>query len=121
MPKAYVMNWMDGWTGHVLSFGALFAALGGFIPPVAALASAIWFAVQIYESRTYQHWRRNRMMRAAAKKLAKLKAKQKITLAEIAAIERIRHARAEANDLMAEAKAEAAVLLVNEGAPDAKT
>lgn len=104
----------DAWTGHSLSFGALIAVLAGVAPPIAALASALWFSLQIYESRTFQHWKRNRQFKSRARRLAKLRAKEKITLAEIAALEKLRHAKLEASDIVAGAKAEAAALTAHE-------
>jgi hypothetical protein len=109
-----VQHYVDGWTGHAVSLAALAAVFAGLLPAIAAAASAIWFAVQIYESRTFQHWNRNRQMRSRAKKLARLRAREKITLAQIAAIERVRHARSDAKDIVAEAKAAAAALLVSQ-------
>lgn len=111
-----MMNWFDGWTLNIISLGTLFAALSGIAPPIAALLSAVWFAVQIYESRTFQHWKRNRQMKSRAKKLAKLRAREKVTLAEIEAIERLRHARSEALEIVAAARAEADALIAHEAA-----
>ena len=114
MTRRMHMSWLDSWTGHALSIGALLAVFAGVLPAMAAIASFLWFAIQIYESRTVQHWKNNRRMRNHAKKLARLRAKEKVTLAEIAALERIRHAGAEARDLVGEARAEAATLVAAE-------
>lgn len=100
------------WLGHSVSLSALGAAFIGLAPPIAATVAVIWYSIQIYESRTFQHWKRNFVMKRAGAKLAKLEAKKKILLAEIAATERVRHAENDAKNLVAEAHADAAALIV---------
>lgn len=39
-----------------ISVGAALGALLGVFPPIAALAAALWYAVQIWESHTVQKW-----------------------------------------------------------------
>lgn len=39
-----------------LSVATAFAALATWLPPLAALASLIWSAIRIYETRTFQGW-----------------------------------------------------------------
>ena len=41
-----------------LSIGATIAALAGWLPLVAALASLIWSVIRIYETKTVQRWLR---------------------------------------------------------------
>ena len=38
----------------VVSAGAILATFLGFLPPLAALAAIIWYAVQLWESKTVQ-------------------------------------------------------------------
>jgi hypothetical protein len=53
---------MDGqlrFMSHVadtLSAGAILGAMGHFLPPLAALVGIIWYAIQIYESKTFQRF-----------------------------------------------------------------
>lgn len=39
-----------------ISAGAIVGSILGVLPPVAALAATIWYAVQIWESHTVQKW-----------------------------------------------------------------
>jgi sterol desaturase/sphingolipid hydroxylase (fatty acid hydroxylase superfamily) len=39
-----------------ISAGAILGSFMGLLPPVAALAATIWYAVQIWESHTVQKW-----------------------------------------------------------------
>lgn len=41
---------------HVISLAAIGGAFVGILPPLAALGAIIWYAIQIYESRTFQDW-----------------------------------------------------------------
>lgn len=52
--------------GHGLSLLAILGSLAGYIPAVAAFAGFIWYLVQLYESKTVQHWVRNRRERKVA-------------------------------------------------------
>jgi Na+(H+)/acetate symporter ActP len=47
----------------------------GWLPAIASAISAIYFAVQIYESHTFTHWNDVRKARKKARKIARLKAK----------------------------------------------
>lgn len=40
----------------VASVGTAFATLAGWLPALAALASLIWTAIRIYETKTVQGW-----------------------------------------------------------------
>src|ERR1700687_3394194 len=97
--------------GHTTSIAAFIAAILNWLPPVLASIGAIfgivWYTIVIYESRTFQHWKRNRQMKKRAKKLAKLRAKERIVLAEIDAIEKVRSARVEAREIVEHAKVDA--------------
>lgn len=106
--------------GHSISGAAIVGSLTGWFPPVAAVAAFIWYTIQIYESRTFQHWFRNYLMKKRARKLAKLRAKEKIVLARIEAIEKLRAASVEAKEIVATAKSDAAKLVV-EGETDLKS
>jgi hypothetical protein len=39
-----------------LSVGATLATLAGWLPHMAALASLVWSAIRIYETKTVQGW-----------------------------------------------------------------
>lgn len=48
-------------TKHIfdgLSIGATLAALAGWLPVVAALASLVWTLIRIFETKTVQRWLR---------------------------------------------------------------
>lgn len=99
------------WIGHSLSLGVIVATLAQFLPAFAAAAAAIWYAVQIYESDTCQHWLEKRRMKHKARKIASLRAQQKVLLAELEALEIVREARVVAADKVASAAHEAATTL----------
>lgn len=105
---------LTAWVGHSLSGTAILGSLVGLFPPIAAAAAFIWYLIQVYESRTFQHWFRNRQMKYRAKKLAKLRAQEKIVLAKIEAIEKVRLANVEARELVETAKVDAAKLVLKE-------
>lgn len=42
--------------GDAVSALAVLTSLAGFLPPIAAVFAMIWYAVQIFESRTVQAW-----------------------------------------------------------------
>ena len=46
--------------GHVASGVALLGALIGIVPAVAAVVAFVWYAVQIYESKTFQDYLKRR-------------------------------------------------------------
>jgi hypothetical protein len=94
----------------VLAFlGKLFGFLGEGITYAGAFAGLVWFSIQIWMSRVIQHWWANKQMVRKAKKIAKLRAKEKIIVAKLAALERVRVARAAAREMVESAKVEAAV------------
>jgi hypothetical protein len=50
---------MSETTKHVvdgLSVATALASLAAWLPPLAALASLVWTAIRIYETRTVQKW-----------------------------------------------------------------
>lgn len=88
--------------------GTIVMTLVGVLPGIAAVLAAIWYLVQIYESKTVQGWLDRRRIASRARKLAKLEAKKLVVLAEIDAIEKVRIARAYGVEKVEEAKSDAA-------------
>lgn len=109
----YIMEQMAP-VAHPASAGVIVATMVGWLPSFAALLSVIWFLICIFESKTFQHWKRNLQMRYRARKLVRLRAAETITVAKIAALEKLRAARVEAREMVAGAKAEAAATAVHE-------
>ena len=75
---------------------------------IAAVAGFLWYCLQIWESRTIQHWWRNLQMKRKAKKIARLRAREKVIIAELDALNVVRAARVEAREKVETAKVEAA-------------
>ena len=100
--------------GDVISAGAILGTILGDLPYVAAFAGMIWYTIQIWESRTVQHWWRTRQMIRKAKKITKLRAKEKVIVAQLEALELIRHAKVDARTKVETAKVEAAKLEAHE-------
>jgi uncharacterized membrane protein YbaN (DUF454 family) len=113
-----------GPSGHVASWVAIATAFLGVLPPLiavfAALMGVLYYAIQIVESRTFQHWISNRRMKGQSKKLASLKAQELVTTAKIAAIETARVVRVDARELVADAAVAAKKLIATEAATAAK-
>ena len=86
----------------------------GYFPIVAALAGFVWYVIQIWESRTVQHWWNNRREVKKAKKLMRLRAKEKVLVAKIEALAKVKAAKIEARDQVEAAKVEAAKLQAHE-------
>lgn len=64
--------------GNGISLGAIIGTLAGWLPPIAALIAAVWYCVQIYESKSFQGFlmrRRAKRAERLEKQLAKLQAK----------------------------------------------
>lgn len=97
-----------------LGAGAIVAAALGYLPAVAAGVALFWYLIQIWESRTVQHWLANRQMVRKAKKIARLRAKEKVISAQLEALESIRQAKADARDRVEIAKVEAEKLQIRE-------
>lgn len=58
---------INAWIGHSLSISALIGVAMGFFTPLAALATTIWFCVQIWESQTVQGVRKRHRERRIAR------------------------------------------------------
>ena len=106
-------------TMDVIAAGGIVGTLMGYLPAIASILSIIWFGIQIYESRTFVHWKNNWLMKRKAKKIARLKAREKILAAQILAIETVRAARVEAREKVATAKTEATLDVVHDVTEDA--
>lgn len=92
-----------------VSAGAIIGTLLGLLPAAAALGAFCWYMIQIYESRTFQHWINNRKIIWRARRLAKLRAQEKIVLAKIEALATVKAAEREARAKVADAATTAAV------------
>ena len=105
-------------TGHGIAGSTLIAAFFNVLPTTLAILGAmtalIWYIIQIYESRTFQHWNNNLKMKNASKKLAKLKAEELKQQAIIDATALVRDARSEARHVLEVATEEAARVLEHE-------
>lgn len=106
-------------TVDVIAAGGIVGTLFGYLPAIASVLSIIWFGIQIYESRTFTHWKNNWIMKHKAKKIARLKAKEKVLAAQILAIETVRAAKVEASLQETEAKTEATLDVVHDVTEDA--
>ena len=49
-----------GLVGNVASLAAIGGALAGLLPPIAALAAIVWYAISIWESESVQSWHKGR-------------------------------------------------------------
>ncbi len=94
--------------GDIGAFGIIITTIMSILPPIAAILGLLWYAIQIYESKTVQAWIHNHNIKVRAKRLAKLQAKALIVRAEIDALEKVRIAKAYAIEKVLEAKADAA-------------
>lgn len=95
------------WSFAALSTGAIIGTILGWLPYIAAFAAFVWYVIQIWESRTIQHWWANRQMLRRARKIAQLKAHEKIIAAQLLALQTVRAARKEAKEIVTEAAVEA--------------
>ena len=93
--------------------GAIVGSFLGWLPVIASVVSIIWFVIQITESHTFVTWHNNWKTRSREKKLARLRAKEKVLVAEIHATETIRAAHADAQELLATAKMTAIMDIVH--------
>ena len=84
---------------------------------IGGIFSIIWFALNIADHATVRAWFERRAERIRTKKLARLRAKQKIIEAQLVAAEHVRGARAAADDLVEHAKAAAAILATKSDLP----
>lgn len=62
---------LDKWAGNIISVGAIFGSILGWLPGIAAFIAFVWYLIQIYESVTVQRWLAGRRLR----KIAHLRAK----------------------------------------------
>lgn len=95
--------------GDVVAGGAIVSTLLGYLPAAAAILGVVWYAIQIWESKTVQEWRARRTKRHKELKIIRLRAKQKVLVAELDALEVVRAAQATATEKVETAKAAAAV------------
>ena len=66
--------------GHLFSAGAIIGTFSGWLPGIAAVVALVWYVIQIYESKTAQHYfrtRRERQLAAYKVAIAKLEAREK--------------------------------------------
>jgi|ERR1700676_4064636 len=115
-----VQGQMAGDTGvlslvtHTFSAGVFVGYLSGMLPVFVAFIPSVWCLICIWESSTVQHWVRNRRMIYKAHRIARLKAREKVIMAQLDALEVIREARTIAKEKVAIAEHEAAKLVVTE-------
>jgi len=83
--------------GHLVAGSAVLTTIAGMLPPAVALVALVWYVIQIYESKTFQRWYRDRQVARRAKTLEKLRAREKAVLAKIAALEETRSTRGAAD------------------------
>lgn len=69
------------WVGNSASVAAILGTIFGWLPPLAAFIAIVWYAIQIYESKTCRQWIASRRRQ----RMAKLKAR--IAVLEAKAIE----------------------------------
>src|SRR5574337_147431 len=98
---------MDGFAATLKS---IWSALPTVLGMVAAFFGTVLSVVRLYESRTFQHWKNNWLLKHRARVLARLQKRAKITAARIQALQNIRIARTEAREIVEKAHAEAACI-----------
>jgi hypothetical protein len=96
------------WVGNVVSLAAIAGTLAGWLPLFAALVAIVWYSIQIWESHTVREYLSHRQKIRKTKRVAKLRAREKIILAQLDALETVRVAKATAKEVVAVAAAEAA-------------
>ena len=75
-------NTLINWTINGVAIGTIITSIMGVIPAMAALAAAIYYLVQVWESETVRQWRESRRL----KKIASLRAKILLLEAEVLAV-----------------------------------
>lgn len=103
-----MQQYLDNPWGHVVAIGSWLLTLAGFLPSLAALVGVVYYVIQVYESNTCQKWLEKKRQTRKTRRLARLKAEQKVLVAEIDALEVVREARAIAAEKVAVAAHEAA-------------
>ena len=102
-------------TGTTL-FGTLVASfiahVWGYLPGVVAVVGGslaiVWYTIMIYESATVSTWRTEHAQSQKIKRIARLKAKEKVITAQLEALELKRSAAATAAELVRSAEQSAA-------------
>lgn len=102
------------WDNFVEGLKTAWAWLPQLTGAIGGVLGAAYYVIQLYESRTFQHWKNNWLMKRRARKLARLRARLIVTTAQIKAIEKIRVARREARELVAEASSTAKQVLAEQ-------
>jgi len=72
---------------HVASAGAIIGAVRGDLPEIAAVVALLWYAVQLWESKTVQGWRVTKGTVSAWEHLTLAKRSNLTTRTELAAAE----------------------------------
>lgn len=102
---------------HTVASSSIIATILGYLPAVlgvvAAFLASVYYSICVWESRTIQHWMNNRRMVRRARRLMRLKAKEKVLTAKIDALQIIKTARKEARAKVEDATAEAAKLIAS--------
>lgn len=88
---------------------AVGAAFLQWLPPVSAVLGILYFAIQIWESRTVRHAVANWRQKRRTRRLLHLRAQQKIIVAKLAAFDMVRAAKAQAVEHVEHAKVVAKV------------
>jgi dipeptide/tripeptide permease len=91
--------------GHAVGY------LPGFVAVVGGMLAIVWYSVMLWESKTVQDWHAKSSARRKMKKIANLKAQEKIITAQLAALEVRRVAREDAADKVQAATADAALVI----------
>jgi hypothetical protein len=103
---------------HTALGSGILAAAMGWLPQamavVAGLIGAAYYTISIWESRTVQQWVTRRRMRRKAKTIARLRAKEKVIMAQIEALKLLRLARHEAAVRLEAAEYEAKKMITTE-------
>lgn len=69
--------------GDFASVLAILGAIGGYLPPIAALIAVLWYLLQIWESQTVQGWWVTHNHKAKLRRLRTLLAREKLIQAEL--------------------------------------
>ena len=101
---------INAWVGGILSPLTIVGTWIGYLPYVAATVAVIWYIIQIWESRTIQAWWTNRQLVRRSRKIARLKAAEKVITAKLSALQKVSLAKQDARESIAIAVVEAATL-----------
>ncbi len=89
--------------GHLVSLGAIFGTMAGYVPAIAAVVAITWYLLQIWESPLVQRWRPKPTPMERERKLALLVASAKVINAEIVALQLVQEAKVTAVELVTSA------------------